>query len=120
MTKALIRVTTLLICSLSWADQNPDRLAKAQALHERILTIDAHADIEIPRKPSSYVGPDGLSKVAPEKMRAGGVEHIGIGTDFNHGSGIDGYQDAKDALNVTIRLIQRRYSDDDIEKNMGR
>mgnify|MGYP003315262396 CR=1 FL=1 len=48
-----------------------------------------------------------------------GVDHVGIGTDFNHGSGIEGYQDAKDALNVTVGLIQRGYSDDDIEKIWG-
>lgn len=76
MSKTLITVTTLLICSLGWADQNPDLLAKAAALHERILTIDAHADIEIPGQPSSYVGPDGLSKVAPDKMRAGGLDAV--------------------------------------------
>jgi membrane dipeptidase len=48
-----------------------------------------------------------------------GVDHVGIGTDFNHGSGIDGYQDASDALNVTIGLMQRGYSDTDIEKIWG-
>ena len=48
-----------------------------------------------------------------------GVEHVGIGTDFNHGSGIEGYQDATDTLNVTIGLMQRGYSDADIEKIWG-
>ena len=45
-------------------------------MHERLLTIDAHADIEIPGRPSAYVGPDGLSKVAPEKMRAGSLDAV--------------------------------------------
>ena len=67
MNKALITATILFFSSLGWADQNPDLLAKAAALHERILTIDAHADIEIPEQPSAYVGPDGLSKVAQIK-----------------------------------------------------
>jgi membrane dipeptidase len=48
-----------------------------------------------------------------------GVDHVGIGTDFNHGSGIDGYQDASDALNVTLGLVHRGYSDADIEKIWG-
>ena len=48
-----------------------------------------------------------------------GVEHVGIGTDCNHGSGIDGYQDASDAINVTVGLMQRGYSDEDIEKIWG-
>ena len=48
-------------------------LAEARAIHQRVLTFDAHADIEIPGKPSMYVGADGLSKVAVEKMRQGGL-----------------------------------------------
>ena len=48
-----------------------------------------------------------------------GIEHVGIGTDFNHGSGIAGYDDASEALNVTKGLIARGYSADDIEKIWG-
>ena len=75
-TKTLIALTILFTSSAGWADQGPDLLARAKALHDRILTIDAHADIEIPGAPSSYVGPDGLSKVAPDKMRAGGLDAV--------------------------------------------
>ena len=46
-------------------------LKNARALHQRLFTFDAHADIEIPGKPSMYVGADGLSCVAVEKMQAG-------------------------------------------------
>ncbi len=48
-----------------------------------------------------------------------GVDHVGIGTDFNHGSGIVGYNDASEALNVTKGLIARGYSQQDIEKIWG-
>jgi membrane dipeptidase len=48
-----------------------------------------------------------------------GVEHVGIGTDFNHGSGITGFNDASEALNVTIGLLKRGYSQQDIEKIWG-
>jgi membrane dipeptidase len=47
-----------------------------EAIHKRALVLDAHADIEIPGKESRYVGADGLSQVAPEKMRAGGVDAV--------------------------------------------
>jgi membrane dipeptidase len=36
-----------------------------------------------------------------------GVDHVGIGTDFNHGSGIIGFNDASEALNVTVELLKR-------------
>lgn len=51
-------------------------LERAQAIHSSALTLDAHADIEIPGKPSAYVGDDGLSQVAPKKMRAGGLDAV--------------------------------------------
>lgn len=48
----------------------------AEAIHKGALVLDAHADIEIPGKASAYVGADGLSKVAPDKMQAGGVDAV--------------------------------------------
>lgn len=48
-----------------------------------------------------------------------GVDHVGIGTDFNHGSGIEGYDDAGDSLNVTIGLLERGYSAEEIQKIWG-
>jgi membrane dipeptidase len=44
---------------------------------------------------------------------------VGIGTDFNHGSGIEGFDDASEALNVTVELLKRGYSEEDIKKIWG-
>lgn len=48
-----------------------------------------------------------------------GVDHVGIGTDFNHGGGVAGFDDASEALNVTVGLLRRGYSQEDIEKIWG-
>ncbi len=48
-----------------------------------------------------------------------GIDHVGIGNDFNHGSSIEGYADASEALNVTIALVRAGYSAEDIEKIWG-
>jgi membrane dipeptidase len=45
-----------------------------------------------------------------------GINHVGIGNDFNHGSRIDGYEDASEAANITVALIERGYSEADIGK----
>jgi membrane dipeptidase len=45
-----------------------------------------------------------------------GINHVGIGTDFDHGAGIIGFKDASEAPNVTRGLLQRGYSADDIAK----
>jgi membrane dipeptidase len=76
MNKLVIALSVLLSGAFTWADDDAELTAKAKTLHAQILTLDAHADIEIPNEPSSYVGPDGLSKVAPDKMRAGGLDAV--------------------------------------------
>ncbi len=48
-----------------------------------------------------------------------GIDHAGIWSDFNHGSGVDGFQEASDALNVTKEMVCRGYSQNDIEKVWG-
>ena len=58
------------------SDEKAPLMVRAKAIHASALTLDAHADIEIPGKPSSYVGSDGLSKVAPQKMRTGGLDAV--------------------------------------------
>lgn len=45
-----------------------------------------------------------------------GIDHVGIGNDFNHGSGIDDYNDASEAMNLTEGLLERGYSEEDIHK----
>ena len=51
-------------------------LMQAPAVHEASLVLDAHADIVIPSTSKSYQGADGRSKVAPDKLRAGGVDAV--------------------------------------------
>lgn len=48
-----------------------------------------------------------------------GVDHVGVGTDFDGGGGIPGFNDASEALNVTVELVKRGYSDDDIKQIWG-
>lgn len=48
-----------------------------------------------------------------EKM---GLDHVGISSDFDGGGGIEGWSDASETLNVTIELVRRGYSQEEIEK----
>lgn len=66
----------LLLLAVGCSEPDPAATNDALGIHQRALTIDAHADIEIPDQPSSYVGIDGLSQVAPIKMRAGGLDAV--------------------------------------------
>jgi membrane dipeptidase len=48
-----------------------------------------------------------------------GVDHVGIGTDFDGGGGIPGFNDASEAPNVTVEMVRRGYTDDEIKKIWG-
>ena len=48
-----------------------------------------------------------------------GIDHVGIGTDFNHGAGIEGFDDESDAPNVTRELVRRGYTEAQIAKIWG-
>ena len=74
--KVLLTVLTASLPLVVTANIDDGLVERARNIHERSLTLDAHADIEIPGKPSMYVGPDGLSKVAPEKMRDGQLDAV--------------------------------------------
>lgn len=52
-------------------------------------------------------------------VRKVGIDHVGLSSDFNEGGGIDGWQDASQARNVTAELIERGYSEADISKLWG-
>lgn len=43
-----------------------------------------------------------------------GWEHVGVGSDFDHGAGITGFDSAADARNVTEELVKRGYTQEQI------
>jgi len=48
-----------------------------------------------------------------------GIDYVGIGSDFDGGGGIPGFNDPADCVRVTAELIRRGYSDKDIAKIWG-
>lgn len=43
-----------------------------------------------------------------------GLEHVGISSDFDGGGGIEGWNDASESFNVTLELVNRGYSEEEI------
>lgn len=48
-----------------------------------------------------------------------GIEHVGIGTDFDGDGGVPGLGSASELINFTRRLLQERYSEEDIRLIWG-
>ena len=45
-----------------------------------------------------------------------GIDHVGISSDFDGGGGVDGWNDAAETFNVTLELVKRGYTEEQIAK----
>lgn len=52
-------------------------------------------------------------------VRVAGIDHVGVGTDFDGGGAVSGFANHAEAPNVTEELVRRGYSDEDIRKIWG-
>lgn len=52
-------------------------------------------------------------------VKVAGIDHVGIGCDFDGGGGIEGVFDASEVMNITIELVRRGYTEAQIEKIWG-
>ncbi|MEZ2414246.1 dipeptidase [Muriicola sp. E247] len=48
-----------------------------------------------------------------------GIDHVGISSDFDGGGGIEGWSDASETFNVTLELVKRGYTEEQIAKLWG-
>ena len=48
-----------------------------------------------------------------------GIDHVGIGSDFEGGAGVTGYSDAGESMNVTVELLRRGYTREEVAKIWG-
>ena len=48
-----------------------------------------------------------------------GIDHVGLSSDFDGGGGVLGWWDASETANVTLELVRRGYSEEDIAKLWG-
>jgi membrane dipeptidase len=48
-----------------------------------------------------------------------GIDHVGISSDFDGGGGIAGWNNAAETPNVTIELVRRGYTEEQIAKLWG-
>jgi membrane dipeptidase len=92
----------------------PEQQAEAQkrreAYMERMKAIDA-------RFPAASLA-DYVNHI-DYAVKVAGIDHVGIGTDFDGGGGFPGFNDHSEALNVTVELVRRGYPEKDIQKIWG-
>ena len=108
----LITSSLALLLLSACSEPSPPMMSDALSIHRDAITIDAHADVELPGQPSSYVGFDGLSKVSPEKMRSGGLDavvmSIAVGPKPRTA---EGYAEARRIAETELAAVQTLVAD---------
>jgi membrane dipeptidase len=91
-------------------EQRADYDKKTALFQERMKEVDAKYP---PASLKDFV--DHLDHA----VKVAGIDHVGIGTDFDGGGGIPGFNDDADSPNVTIELVRRGYTEAQIKKIWG-
>jgi microsomal dipeptidase-like Zn-dependent dipeptidase len=67
----------------------------------------------------SEVSPVGVSDFVDHidyMVKKIGLDHVGISSDFDGGGGVDGWSDASETFNVTLELVRRGYTEEQISQ----
>lgn len=121
---------TMLDSYLREAPANPERDAAMQALRagmkppsemnkeERAAARQAFQELnkQFPLPPATVKDVvDHIDHI----VSVAGIDHVGIGCDFDGGGGIEGIFDASEVMTITIELVRRGYNEEQIEKIWG-
>ena len=52
-------------------------------------------------------------------VKVAGIDHVGIGSDFDGGGGVLGCNGDNDMINITVKLLEKGYSEEDLRKIWG-
>lgn len=111
-------------------EANPAKDAEEKILREKYNNFQDLSDEEMGEARKAF---NSLRRKYPQKLATvndvvnhidhvveiAGINHVGIGTDFDGGGGIEDCADVSEMGNITIELVRRGYSKKDIEKIWG-
>ncbi len=84
--------------------------ARRAEYQQRLVALDA----KVPPPPRATVK-DFVDHI-DHAVKLIGIDHVGISSDFDGGGGVDGWNDASETFNVTLELVSRGYSEEQIAK----
>ena len=94
----------------NWEDLSDEELKNARAEWQQL-------NVDFPRILST------VSKVVDHIdhiVAVAGIDHVGIGTDFDGGGGVEDCIDVSEMGNITLELVKRGYTEEEIEKIWGK
>jgi membrane dipeptidase len=92
--------------------------AALQALSsERRAEYDRRlAEIDAKRPPAGRATVADFVNHIDYAVKLVGIDHVGISSDFDGGGGVDGWNSAAEAFNVTLELVRRGYTEEQIAR----
>jgi len=111
-------------------EPNPDRDAAQEAVRKKYRGFVDLSDEEMKNARKDWYAindkyPRKLTNVAcvvdhiDHIVEIAGIEHVGIGTDFDGGGGVEGCYDVSEMGNITLELVNRGYTKKEIEMIWG-
>ena len=95
---------------------NKEKDAAYKKAKDSLLNINPKASLETIKKNTPPVNvSDFVDHIDYIKNKIG-IDHVGISSDFDGGGGIEGWQDASQTYNITLELVRRGYSEQEIGK----
>lgn len=106
---------------------DPERDSARDALLEKFRNFDDLSDEEMKQARREWYAledqyPRELATVSDvvdhidHIVVVAGIDHVGIGTDFDGGGGVTGCYDVSEMGNITLELVKRGYTKEDIRK----
>jgi membrane dipeptidase len=108
----------------------PERDSAFQALHEKYGNFN---DLTPEMEKQAWAEWDDLDSIYARRLatisdavdhidhivRVAGIDHVGIGTDFDGGGGLEDCKDVSQLGGITLELVKRGYNEKEIRKIWG-
>jgi membrane dipeptidase len=120
ITKAPIIASHSACAFLTDSDRNlTDEQLRALARNGGVIQVAAVPNYIKARHPAAPPTLKDFVDHLDHAVKVAGIDHVGIGSDFDGGGGIPGFNDVTEAPNVTIELVRRGYTEEQIRKIWG-
>jgi len=96
-----------------------DQTMKLLAAKGGVVQINMFPGFMGPKETRNQIGVKDFVEHICHVVETVGIDHVGVGCDFDGGGRGVGLNGANDAVNLTMKLIERGFSDEDIEKIWG-
>lgn len=115
---ALTIMDSMNVAFLDWGERQKLSVAEREAYSQEMRRVSPIVDAKIKtmKDAPGQVNVADLVDHIDYMVNKIGIDHVGISSDFDGGGGIEGWNDASETFNVTLELVKRGYTEEQIGK----